>query len=166
MQSKFQKRLKTRRAISAVISNMVLLAAVIAAGFVALQYTISTSNTYTTQYGTSAGSSINQLREKVAFEYVFYNSTSKTLTAYILNCGKIDNVSISAAYIRNQSTLIDSKTNGIPLYFLNNTSAQGLNVGQEGKFVLSWTSPSGQTSSYMIQILTGRGSFFENMFTT
>lgn len=166
MQSKFLKRLKTRRAISAVISNMVLLAAVIAAGFVALQYTISTSNTYVTQYGTSAGSSINQLRERVAFEYVFYNSTSKTLTAYILNCGKIDNVSISAAYIRNQSTLIYSQTNGVPLYFLNNASAQGLNIGQEGKFMLPWTSPSGQTSSYMIQILTGRGSFFEYMFTT
>jgi hypothetical protein len=145
---------------------MILLAAVIALGFAALAWTMSTANTYVTQYGASAGSSINQLMESVAFEYVFYNSTSKSLTAYVLNCGKIGNVSLAAAYISDQGTSVYSKINGVPLYFLNKTSAQGLNIGQEGYFVLSSPPVTLQIGrSYMIQILTRRGSYFENIFT-
>jgi len=165
-QPKSLKRLKSKHAVSAVISNMILLAAVIAAGFVALTWTVSTSSAYVAQYGASTGSSIEQLRERVAFEYVFYDNNSKSLTAYILNCGKIDNVSIVAAYVSYQSNLIYKKPDGVTLYSLSTTSVAGLNIGKEGNFTLS--SPLlnlSSGSSYMIQILTRRGSLFENVFT-
>jgi len=144
---------------------MILLAAVIAAGFAALAWTMSNANSYVTQYGASAGSSINQLKESVAFEYVFYDSTAKTLTAYILNCGKIDNVSLTAAYVMYNGTHIYDQTSGVLLYFLNKTSTPVLSIGQEGYFVLSSPLLASLKGDYMIQIQTGRGSFFENTFS-
>ena len=166
MQPQLSKRFKSRRAVSAVISNMILLAAVIAAGFAALAWTLSTSNTYQTQYGKSTSSSINQLMESVAFEFSFYNRTSKNLTAYVMNCGKIANVSLAAAYISNQTmAVVYSKTNGVQLYFLNKTSALGLNIGDQGYFVLSLPQPLQYGTGYLIQIQTGRGSYFEGTFT-
>ena len=62
MKSKIQLLLRNRHGVSPVISNIILVAAVITVGFAVLAWTYSTSSSYTTQYGTSVSSDVDKLR--------------------------------------------------------------------------------------------------------
>jgi hypothetical protein len=159
----FSRLFKSRSAVSAVISNLILIAAVIAVGFTALGWTYSTSNSYVTQYGSSVRSSSEQLAESLAFEYVYYNGTS--LSVYIVNCGKINAVNLTAAYVAN--AMWTNSTFTIALKWLNGTSISSnhLDMGQEGYFVWSGVNLQLQ-SSYTIKIITWRGSSFEYQLAT
>jgi hypothetical protein len=158
------KSLKERRAVSAVISNMILLSAVITVGFAVLAWTYSRSNSYMEQYGDAVSSDIDMLREKVAFEYISYNATAGNLTVYIMNCGKVDAVNLTTVYVSNSSWV--SRFYNINLKFLNDNSTARLNMGEEGYFLLSSTTLRAlQTgASYKVTIITRRGSSFENAF--
>jgi len=162
---RFLALFEARRAVSAVISNVILIAAVIVVGFAALAFTQSTSNTYVTQYGSSVRSSSEQLAESLAFEYAYYNGTAKSLWVYIVNCGKINAVSLTAAYVANATWTNSTFT--IALNWLNGTSISSnhLDMGQEGYFV--WPAivlPQG--NSYTLKITTRRGSSFEYQLAT
>lgn len=162
MKSRIPNLLRNRRAISTVISNIILIAAVIAVGFAVLAWTYSTSSSYVDQYGSTVNSDIDMLRERVAFEYIFYNNTTpKSLFVYLMNCGQVDKVNVTTAYVSNSSWL--ATFSDIQLKFLNTTQTSYLNAGQEGYFVLS--SITLQTgSSYTVKIVTWRGSIFESTF--
>jgi hypothetical protein len=161
VQRRFHRLLKSRRAVSAVISNMILIGAVIAVGFAVLGWTYSASNSYVTQYGTSMRSASEELMESLSFEYVFYNNSARNLTVYVMNCGKIGNVSVVAAYVSNTSWSANSYS--INIYLLNKTAASVLDIGQEGYF--TWPSITLQTgNSYTVKILTWRCSSFEGTF--
>jgi flagellin-like protein len=163
MKSRIPNLLMDRRGISPVISNIILVAAVIAVGFAVLAWTYSTSSSYTTQYGTTVNSDVDKLRERVAFEYIFYNNTAtpKNLAVYIMNFGQVGKVNATTVYISNSSWL--ATFSSPPLKFLNTTQTSYLNVGQEGYFVLS--SITLQTgTSYNIKIVTWRGSIFASTF--
>jgi len=164
----FSRLFKSRSAVSAVISNLILIAAVIAVGFAALGWTYSTSNSYVTQYGNSVRSSSAQLAESLAFEYVYYNRTANSLSVYILNCGKMNTVNLTAAYVANSTWT--NTTFAITLKWLNGTtiSSNHLDMGQQGYFV--WSLQPGVflqlQSSYTVKIITGRGSSFEYQLAT
>ncbi|MCJ7469826.1 hypothetical protein MUO74_04910, partial [Candidatus Bathyarchaeota archaeon] len=97
------RSLKNKNAVSAVISNMILVAAVIAVGFSMLAWTQSQSSNYTNQYGRAISSDINQLQERITLEWTYYNSTvPKNLTAYLMNSGTV-NVTIQTVYVGSQS---------------------------------------------------------------
>jgi hypothetical protein len=153
--------IRDRRAISAVISNIILIVAVIAIGFAVLAYVNSTSNSYVTQYGQTVNSDIDKLRETVAFEYAFYNNTAtpKTLSVYFMNAGKVNNVTATTIYVSNytfNSTMFQMKN-------LYDGPTNALNVGEEGYVVLSpITLVSGNL--YTVKIITWRGSAFEYSF--
>jgi hypothetical protein len=155
------KLLKSRRAVSSVISNIILVAAVITVGFVALGWTYSTSNSYVVQYGNSVQSDSDKLAESIAFEYIFYNGSAKSLSVYIMNCGKVGAVNLRAAYVSNASLVLSNFTIASALKLLNNASR--LDIGQEGYFVWSPIVLQGNTS-YTVKITTWRGSFFEDTF--
>jgi len=163
MKSKIPLFLRNRHGVSPVISNIILVAAVITVGFAVLAWTYSTSSSYTTQYGTTVSSDIDKLRERVAFEYIFYNNAGspKTLTVYLMNFGKVNNVNVTTVYVSNSSWL--TTFSSPQLKFLNTTQTSYLDVGEEGYFVLS--SITLQTGiSYNVKIVTWRGSIFESTF--
>jgi flagellar biosynthesis/type III secretory pathway M-ring protein FliF/YscJ len=95
------KLFKNRRGVSAVISNLILIAAVIAVGFTVLVWSQTQSSNYTNMYGNAIKSDTDQLRERLAFEYIHYDSTS--LTVYLMNSGTIGDVSIASVYVDNVS---------------------------------------------------------------
>lgn len=159
---------KSRRAVSAVISNIILIAAVIAVGFAALGWTYSSSNSYVTYYGGSVQSNVNQLKERLAFEYILYDNTTKSLSVYVMNYGNVGAVTLAKLTVSNSSWTI-SGTTAITLHLLNGTSSSALGVGQEGNF--TWSPfPSSSTTlqggSYTISLVTGRGSSFASTFAT
>lgn len=159
------KLLKSTRALSAVISNLILIAAVITVGFAALGWTYSSSDSYARQYGGSVLSNINQLGERIAFEYVFYSSASRSLSVYVMNCGNIGTVSLVTGRIGNSSWA--SSSFAISLHFFNDSitgPVRVLGIGQEGWF--NATTTSLQSGSYTVSIVTGRGSSFAGTFAT
>ena len=161
MKLKIQLLLRNRHGVSPVIANIILVATVISVGFAVLAWTYSTSSSYTTQYGTTVSSDVDKLRERVAFEYIFYNTTSpKNLTVYMMNFGQVGKVNVTTVYVSNSSWL--ASFSSPQLKFLNTTQTSYLNVGQEGYFVLPITLQTG--TSYAIKIVTWRGSIFESTF--
>lgn len=159
---KVWKLLRERHAINVVISNVILTGAVIAVGFVVLVWTQYRSSAYNKQYNEAMDANIARLKESLAFEYVFYDSDESELWAYLMNCGTVDDVAIQAVYVKN-NTWFETFTSEISLKFLNGTSTESLNMGEEGFLVLSSVGlVTGK--SYSMRIVTGRGSAFEYLF--
>lgn len=160
MQLRFLKLLKSRRAVSAVISNLILIAAVIAVGFAVLAWSQSQSSSYTQQYSSAISSDINQLQERIALEWAYYNSTPTNLKAYLMNSGTV-NVTIQTVYVSSQS---GSPTQyNFTLYNLQNQLVSGKTLNattgmREGYVLVSSITLSG--GSYSLRIITARGSAF------
>jgi predicted PurR-regulated permease PerM len=149
---------KNKRAISAVISNLILIAAVIAVGFVVVVWSQTQSSNYTNMYGNEINSQTNQLRERLAFEYMHYNSTG--LTVYLMNSGTIGDVSVARVYVSNDTYA--------PTLHLLSTNAQitSLNATQEGYFSIIPSTSLAPGVNYPITVVTGRGSSFVATFAT
>lgn len=155
---KIRKLLHKRRAISAVVSNVILAGAVIAVSFVVLFWARYRASAYNEQYGEAMNADIARLNERLAFEYIFYNEGN--LTVYLMNCGTVNNVTIQTVYVGNSTWFIPFSSIG--LKFLNGTSTNDLDIDEEGYFVLSSVSLAGK--SYSVRIVTGRGSTFDRTF--
>jgi len=150
---------KNRRGVSAVISNLILIAAVIAVGFVVLVWSQTQSSNYTNMYGNAINSDTNQLRERLAFEYIHYNSTG--LKVYVMNSGTIGDVSIASVYVNSISYASP------PLHLLStNVQIGSLNATQEGYFSISISPALAPGMNYPITVVTGRGSSFVATFAT
>ncbi len=151
---------KHRRAVSAVVSNLILVAAVIVIGLVALSYARSTSISYQTQYGQNVNSDIDKLKETVAFEYVTYKAGEGKLYVYFMNAGSIGNLNIKTALLSNSSwssTVQDPQTK-----YLNGTLTSDFGVAEEGYLALSF--PGLTSGSYTVKLTTGRDSSFASDF--
>jgi len=150
---------KNRRGVSAVISNLILIAAVITVGLVVLVWSQTQSSNYTNLYGNAINSDTDQLRERVAFEYIHYDSSG--LKVYVMNSGSIGNVSIASVYVNNVSYASPS------LYLLsNNVHIGSLNATQEGYFSIVPSATLAPGMNYAIKVVTGRGSSFVATFAT
>jgi len=148
--SPVHKLITNRRAINAVISNIILIGAVIVVGFAALFWSQYQSSIYQTQYTSDVNANIGQLQEKIVFEYVVKVDSSH-LKVYLLNCGK-QNVTINAVYVNG----INSTSTYSGLTTLGGAPTTSLNVGDHVFFTVS-TSGS---SPYLVKIVTGRNSIF------
>lgn len=148
---------KNRRATSAVVSNLILIAAVIVVGFVALAYARSNSNNYQTQYQQTVNSDIGKLKEMLSFEYIFYNSTSKNVYVYFLNSGTT-NVKIDMVFLSLSQNVSFS------LFYKNGNldSSHTIDVGQEGYIVSNVGNLTSGT--YTVKLTTARSSSFEYNF--
>jgi hypothetical protein len=157
-----KKLFKNRRAVSAVISNLILMGAVIAVGFSVLAWSISQASNYNNQYSQTIAADINQTKERVTFEYVLYNNTNSNLKVYLMNSGTIDGIALGTVYVFNSTW---TGTASITLTFFNGTSPpnQQIDVGQERSFTIS---PINLVSgkSYSLKIITARGSSFVQLF--
>jgi hypothetical protein len=158
---KYARLLQNRRAISAVISNVILVGAVIAVSFVVLFWAQYRSSAYNEQYSEAMNSDIAKLKERLVYEYVFYDEGEDKLYVYLMNVGTVNNVTVQTVYVRNSTwfTVFSS----VELKFLNGTSTNDLDIESEGYFILSSVNLiSGE--SYSVRIITERGSIFDISF--
>ena len=142
---------KNRRAVSAVMSNLILIGAVVAIGLVALGYTRATSINYQTQYAEDMSSDIGKLKENISFEYVHYDGSLNILHVYFLNCGTLD--------VEIDRLSVNTSTQSFSTYHLNGTSIPNNIIahGQEGHIESSMNLPSG---TYSVKLTTGSESVF------
>jgi hypothetical protein len=150
-----------KRGVNVVISSVILVCAVVASGFVVLYWAQQRAFEANEEYSDTTDENIAKIRERLAFEHVFYNYSENTLSIYLINCGKSDTVMLDTAHLSNGSwsqTFFD-----IELKFLNGTETESLNIGEEGYFKISVNLVSFYMS-YLIRITTVRGREFEANF--
>jgi len=162
---KIWKLLHERRAVSEVVSNVILTGAVIAVSFVVLVWAQYRSSAYNEQYSEAMNADIARLKERLAFEYVFYNQTGRRLSVYLMNCGTIDNVTVRTVYVKDAAGAPIQVSSSITLMHFNGTQIadKDLDRGEEGYFVLSSLNLS-TGASYSLRVVTGRGSTFDHTF--
>ena len=162
---KVWKLLHGRRGVNAVISNVILVGAVIAVSFVVLLWAQYRSSAYNEQYGEAMNADIAKLKERLAFEYVFYNQSGSSLWVYLMNCGTIDNVTVKTVYVSNSAGELKVFSNITLMHFNGVEIAdQDLDRGEEGYFVLSSLDGLMAGTSYSVRVVTGRGSTFDHTF--
>jgi len=150
-----------RRGVNVVISNVILASAVIALGFAVQYWAYQRSLDFNMDYAEVVEEDIAHIKEKLVIEYIFYNTSKKELAVYLINCGKNDNVSLASVYLSSNSW--SQSFSVIELKFLNGTSTDSLDVGEEGYLKLSADlTPLYQI--YSIRIITGRERWFVKTF--
>lgn len=164
MESRLSRKIRRlffdRRAVSIVISTVLLTAAVMALGSAVLYWTYSRTLLANSEYSDVMDASLASIKEKLVFEYIFYNTSDNELTVYLINCGKSDDVSLASVYLRNSSVL--QSFYSITLRFVNGSLTQSLDIREEGFFKLSANLMA--DTSYSIRVVTGRGRLFEAAF--
>ena len=147
---------RNRRAVSAVISNLILIGAVIVVGMAALAFARSNSSNYQTQYQQTVSSDIDKLKEGLSFEYVFYNSSSKNLYVYFLNSGNIN--------FNVPTLLVNGSSYSFSMYYKNGQAdpQKFVDVRQEAYIVSNAGNLAG--GFYTVRLTTERGSSFEFSF--
>ncbi len=156
------RKIFDKRAVSNTISVTILTGAVIALSLAVFSWSQSRSSEYSREFSETVDAETSRLKEKLVFEYVSYGNPSDDITAYLLNCGTIDDVKIKSIYVSNGTWL---QTFSAPtLNFLDGTPIpdQDLDVGEEGYVVLGSLSLS--SGYYNVKVVTERGITFGSNF--
>ena len=153
-----------RRAISSVLSNVMLASVVLSLGFGMQYWVYWRSIEYNNQYGILVDDSIAKMKEKLVFEHIFYNGSDNNLTVYLINCGGISDTSISSVSLSNGSSSWSETfyAGEIELKFPNGTETEVLDILEEGYFRLPVDLVDDR--SYVILMITGRGKAFVTTF--
>ena len=162
---KVWKLLHERRAVSTVVSSVILTGAVIAVSFVVLFWTQYRSSAYNEQYSEAMDADIAKLKERLAFEYMFYDEDEGNLSVYLMNCGTINDTTVKTGYVSTSTGELIKVFSSITLMHFNGAQIadKDLDRGEEGYFVLSSLNLVKGTS-YSVRIVTGRGSTFDHTF--
>lgn len=155
-----RRLLFNKHAENTVVSSVILAGAVIALGLATLNWTYQKSLIANDEYADVTEANLASIKEKLVFEYIFYNSSENELTVYLMNCGKSNDVSLASVYLSNSSWV--QSFSDIELRFLNGTLTQGLDIGEEGYFQISVSLVANTT--YSLRIVTGRGRSFDTTF--
>ncbi len=142
--------IKNKRAISAIVSNIILVGAVIIVGLAVLAWSQSQSSSYQRQYSGVVNANINQLQEKLVFEYVVVNGSN--LNVYLLNVGS-QNVTFASVLVNGQAN-----ATAVKLHPFGDSSTVLPSIGSNQQAYFSV--PTSGISPYSIKIVTGRGSIF------
>jgi hypothetical protein len=166
---KHLKLTKSRHAVSAVISNMILIAAVLTIGLVALGWTQAQSADYQKTQTAAMDKNINQLKERMSLEIANYKPASvapatqnNTLTLYFLNSGLV-NVTIQNIYLDNDIISLPFVThhfNGSP----DSNTIGFTSTNREGIVELQISSNLSQGTSHSVTVKTLGGSTFGYSF--
>ncbi len=164
----FQRKkniLRNRKAVNAVISNLILLVAVVAVGFSVLAWAQGQSADYQKSQTNLITRDINQLQERISLENVYYNASgvpSKTLNIYLMNSGTV-NVTIQTVYLSSSPSNLS-----FTLKTFNNQviASKTLNAasGQTEGYIEVATAQN-LSGNYTATIITSRGSTFVYSFT-
>ena len=154
------KIIHDKKAATVAISAVIITAAVVALGFAVLYWAQSKTSSLNSHFNEEMEADIARLREKITFECVFYDSGDDELYVYIFNCGKSDDVTIVAAYVRNDTWMESFSV--IQLRFLTGTVTESLDTGEHAYLKLSVELTT--DSIYTMRLITGRGRTFETSF--
>jgi len=144
-----------RRALTPVISSIIMASVVIALSFAVLAWSQIRTSDYTENYGETTAAEIARLKERLTVEYIFYDVSSGNLSVYLLNCGTIDNVTIQNVHVNNASWHKDFPSPSL-------IPDQALDRGEEGYLILSCGTLT--AGNYYVRILTERGSIIDSGF--
>jgi len=157
--------LSDKRAVSDVLSATMLAGTVVTLSLVVFAWSQNMSSNYNNQLSQTTTTEVDRLKEKIVFEYVYYNSSStptKKVSVYLLNCGAIDNVTILNVYVSNSSWVQSFSSPSLKL--LNHTPVSDLDRGQEGYIVLSLSTNLKEYAYYSVRIVSKRGATFDSNF--
>jgi hypothetical protein len=155
-----------KRAVSNVISATILTGVVVALSLSMFAWAQGRSSVYNDEYRETVDAETAKLKEKLAFEYVHYETSPKNLLVYLLNCGTIDGIEIKTVYIcYGSGTLCFEPFSEPPLYsFLSWDELLGLDRGEEGRLVLELPDPGLLSGYYNVRVVTVRGATFDQDF--
>lgn len=171
--------LSDKRALSVVLSTMIITAGVIAGGIAVLYWAYGWGNLANNQYASTITNNQNSIEQNLAFEYISYsngsNSLTGNLTVYVINNG-LGNVSLSRLYIWNSTNALLTTqpisamyniTSNLPLS-TSPSYATTLSPGEEGYFNitgLDLTQVVGSPAFYSIRVVTSSGMNFDGSFS-
>jgi hypothetical protein len=132
----FRAFANNKRAVSAVVSNLILIAAVITVGIVVLAFARSNAINYQADYAQTMNNDIGKLKESIVFEYADYRTNQ--LSVYVMTSGST-NVTIDSVFINNSPVSLSS----VKIYRMNDTQqVTNYNIfkGSEVKILVEDTS--------------------------
>jgi len=160
--------LSSKKAVSVVVSTVVLTAGVLALGIAVLYWAYSWGNLANLEYSRAVADSSHAVSERIGFEYISFSSANNQLTVNIINWGRANNLSISLVYIWDSFHNYVGTGAYFPSQLTNLTTGSpipdnSLNMGDEGGFTVRIPNslPNGY---YNIRIVTGRGRNFDSSF--
>jgi hypothetical protein len=176
---KFGVRSLDKRALSPIFATVLLASIIIVFGSIAYYYSSNITRTATNDYVNTLSGSQQAITERIAFENVAYDQSSKTLTIYIINCGLANNLQIDAVFIYDSShNIVGQPYSGsfILQPIVNNgpsttpITSNSLNIGKEASFSLNQVAKSNHQSLdsgsiYILHLITKSGSTFDYEFT-
>jgi hypothetical protein len=157
-----------KKAVSVVLSTVVLSAGVLALGIAVLYWAYSWGHLANLSYSRTVATNSYAVAERIGFEYVSYSTSNRILTINIINCGAANNLNISSVHVTD-SMRNPVGTGAYPPSSLTNmtTGAQiadnSLDMGEEGKFTITFSTPL-PNGYYNIRVVTGRGRNFDSSF--
>lgn len=155
-----------KRAVNNIISAVILTGAVVALSLSVFAWAQSRSSDYSREYSETVDAETAKLKEKLAFEYVYYeDNPSKNLSIYLLNCGTIDDIQIKTVYISDSgNTLLETFSNPQLYLFQSLVEILDLDRGDEGRLILTLSTSLEQGAYYCVKIITIRGASFDSNF--
>jgi hypothetical protein len=152
-----------KRAVSNVISATILTGVVVALSLSMFAWAQGRSSVYNDEYRETVDAETAKLKEKLAFEYVHYETSPENLLVYLLNCGTIDDIQIKTVYIYySDNTLLEIFSNPQLYLFQSLVEISDLDRGEEGRLVLSTSLYDG--AYYCVRVVTVRGATFDTDF--
>ena len=150
-----------KRAINNAVSATIMTSVVIALGLSVFTWAQARSSDYNSDFSETVDTETAKLKEKLAFEYIFYDE--RNLTVFLLNCGTIDDVKIKTVYIYDHHNNLKEIFSDPSLYSFQGWEEipdQNLDIQDEGRLVLS----ADLSGFYNIKIVTVRGATFDADF--
>lgn len=152
-----------KRAVSVVLSTLIITAGVIAAGIAVLYWAYSWGNIANDQYASTIANSQNSMQEGLSFEFI--SCSNNVLTVYVINSGLSNNVTLARLYIWNSTNQPIGAYNITQLNPMNGKATIfSLNKGGEGYFQVT-PSPALSSGYYTIRVVTGSGRNFDGSFS-
>ncbi|UCE44258.1 MAG: hypothetical protein JSV57_01870 [Candidatus Bathyarchaeota archaeon] len=156
--------LSNKRAVNNAVSATILTGVVIALSLTVFAWAQTRSSDYNSEFSETVDSETARLKEKLAFEYIFYDDYSCNLTVFLLNCGTIDDIEIKTVYINDGDNDLVNISMDPTLYSFQGWDEipdQVLDIGDEGRLILLLELVRG---FYNIRIVTARGATFDSGF--
>ena len=155
-----------KRAVSNVISAVILTGAVVALSLSVFAWAQSRSSDYSREYSETVDAETAKLKEKLAFEYIYYeDNPSNDLSIYLLNCGTIDDIEIKTVYVSDSgNTLLETFSDPQLYLFVSLVEISDLDRGEEGRLVLTLSTSLNDGAYYCVRIITRRGASFDSNF--
>ncbi len=158
-----------KKGASQVLSLLILTAGVIAMSIAVLYWTYSMGKVGNAEYSKSTMASTNAVGERLNVEYMTYDGNSN-LTAYVMNWGKSDNITIVHVLVLNSTGgyLGSAVGNGVTLKnIVTSQPIQGnaLRIGQDAYFTAKLSVTLTPDELYYVRFVTSRGRNFDVSFT-